>query len=126
MDGSLVVHQYTNRRHQQIAGGNEKCSRGNTHYKTMGFTHTQQSAAFFVKLINLRYRCGRSLMGKTGEYWQKTIKDNSVQFLAMKTCSLSIIESESIGEKSMRCRQIVTKNHFLHRCNNKSATFYVS
>lgn len=53
MDGSLVVHQYTNRRHQQIAGGNEKCSRGNTHYKTMGFTHTQQSAAFFVKLINL-------------------------------------------------------------------------
>lgn len=46
-------------------------------------------------------------MGKTGEYWQKTIKDNSVQFLAMKTCSLSIIESETIG--AMRCRQIVTK-----------------
>lgn len=48
-------------------------------------------------------------MGKTGEYWQKTIKDNSVQFLAMKTCSLSIIESETIGGKSMRCRQIVAK-----------------
>lgn len=48
-------------------------------------------------------------MGKTGEYWQKTIKDNSVQFLAMKTCSLSIIESETIGDKSMRCRQIVAK-----------------
>lgn len=48
-------------------------------------------------------------MGKTGEYWQKTIKDNSVQFLVMKTCSLSIIESERTGEKSMHCRQIVTK-----------------
>lgn len=48
-------------------------------------------------------------MGKTGEYWQKTIKDNSVQFLVMKTCSLSIIESDTIGEESMRCRQIVAK-----------------
>lgn len=48
-------------------------------------------------------------MGKTGEYWQKTIKDNSVQFLAMKTCSISIIESDTIGEESRHCRQIVAK-----------------
>lgn len=56
IDGSLVVHQYSNRRHQKIAGSNEKCMQlgeHTLHYKTMGFT-TQQSAAFFVELINLQ------------------------------------------------------------------------
>lgn len=109
IDGSLVVHQYTNRRHQQIAGGNEKCMQWGEHtlhYKTMGFT-TQRSAAFFVELINLQLWPQSD--GKDRRILAKNNKRQFRSIFGMETCSLSIIESDTIGEKSMRCRQIVAK-----------------